>query len=705
MTSFNVKAIRNDADDDDECLIETTDKRVFKLNLTDGALVQQDVVVAAATVGTELRATVAALTRTSDTGSTTMLHLKNNTLVDLRMIWMSHDGTPRSYGLLPALSLTSQQTFVHHVWRIVLERDHSTVVHAFEADESPDQWICVDSLERSVVAVAPNDHVATDEFLETILSVLGGGERFDLDWQWSNDLQLCLVVARTIEPQRQLTLIESTPTIGAQPIVRSIKYEKAGDRRPAIQLVLFDRAARIAHKIGDVFATAFDLTDVHWSDCSTYVTFLHNHRGHQRVELLKLDVATRQLSAVAVEFSNTFVFYRNIAKPHCVGGDLLLWLSESSGFAHLHLIDARDGTTEVLTSGTQWSVREIVEVDEQRARVFFTAQGRKSNPYWRDLCAVGWSDRQLVVFTSELDGDVYDFVFSADLRFVALTTSSATAPPTRLLIDSLNGRRFVLHSTPLLPSMRLPQPMSFYVHGCTLFGLVVSPREIREPRRLIEKQYCGPHDSHVPTRFDRTADMQELADATGAFVCMVDSRGTANRGKQFHDACFKNVAHAGLPERVAWLQHVATALGADPACVGVFGGSAGAQTALMSLLMRPDVYAVAVCDCGCYDNRLDKQWWNEAWFGVDLADPCWDFNSCAKQAHRLADRARLLLTVGELDKNVDPASTLQVVHGLVAADKLNFEMFVAPSQGHGCGESAHLKRRRIAFFETHLWAH
>jgi dipeptidyl aminopeptidase/acylaminoacyl peptidase len=65
------------------------------------------------------------------------------------------------------------------------------------------------------------------------------------------------------------------------------------------------------------------------------------------------------------------------------------------------------------------------------------------------------------------------------------------------------------------------------------------------------------------------------------------------------------------------------------------------------------------------------------------------------QAHRM--QGRLLLTVGECDRNVDPASTMQVVDALVRADK-DFELLVIPGAGHGAGESDYGRRRRADFF-------
>ena len=61
----------------------------------------------------------------------------------------------------------------------------------------------------------------------------------------------------------------------------------------------------------------------------------------------------------------------------------------------------------------------------------------------------------------------------------------------------------------------------------------------------------------------------------------------------------------------------------------------------------------------------------------------------------------LQLTVGELDRNVDPASTMQVVNALIAADK-DFELIVFPGKGHGAGGSPYGVRRRRDFFVRHL---
>src|SRR5438128_4125023 len=63
-------------------------------------------------------------------------------------------------------------------------------------------------------------------------------------------------------------------------------------------------------------------------------------------------------------------------------------------------------------------------------------------------------------------------------------------------------------------------------------------------------------------------------------------------------------------------------------------------------------------------------------------------------------QGKLLLIVGEMDPNVDPASTMQVVNALVKANK-TFDLLVIPGGGHGFG-GPYGERKRNDFFVHHL---
>ena len=184
----------------------------------------------------------------------------------------------------------------------------------------------------------------------------------------------------------------------------------------------------------------------------------------------------------------------------------------------------------------------------------------------------------------------------------------------------------------------------------------------------------------------------------GFITVLIDGMGMNWRSRAFHDVCWKNLGDAGLPDRKLWIKALAKKYPyIDLSRVGVYGGSAGGQSAVRAVLAHPDFYHVSVADCGCHDNRMDKIWWNEAWMGWPVGDHYAE-QSNVTNAHRL--KGKLFLIVGEMDRNVDPSSTMQVVNALIKADK-DFDLLVIPGAGHGVG-GAYGSRRRMDFFVRHL---
>ena len=79
--------------------------------------------------------------------------------------------------------------------------------------------------------------------------------------------------------------------------------------------------------------------------------------------------------------------------------------------------------------------------------------------------------------------------------------------------------------------------------------------------------------------------------------------------------------------------------------------------------------------------------------------PHYKEQSNVTNAHKL--QGKLMLIVGELDHNVDPLSTLQVVDAVIKADK-DFDFLIMMGRDHGAAESPYGKRRRMDFFVRHL---
>ena len=231
-----------------------------------------------------------------------------------------------------------------------------------------------------------------------------------------------------------------------------------------------------------------------------------------------------------------------------------------------------------------------------------------------------------------------------------------------------------------------------------IWGLIYRPVNFDESKSypIIEAIYAGPHGSHVPKDFRGVPRYANLAEM-GFIIVQIDGMGTSNRSKAFHDVCWQNLKDAGFPDRILWMKAAAEKYAyMDTTRVGIYGGSAGGQNSTGALLFHPDFYDVAVSSCGCHDNRMDKASWNEQWMGYPVGP---QYSACSNidNAHRL--EGRLMLIVGELDRNVPPESTMRFVDALVKADK-DFELIVIPGGGHGMGRYGN--RRMHEFFVNTL---
>ncbi len=539
---------------------------------------------------------------------------------------------------------------------------------------------------------------------------------------WSPDSRR--LVSYRVRPghAREVLRVETTPHDQLQPRVQRQLYPKPGDAVDIERPVLFDVAGKRQTLVDDgLFGNPYRLSAPRWRGDSTSFTFEYTRRGHQQVRLIEVDVGSGRAQVVIDETMPSFVdTWRMFRHELGNAGETVFWISERDGWRHLYRYDRRADRWQAkqLTRG-DWVVREVLKVDEAAGRIWFTASGLDEgrDPYFRHLFHIGFDGRGLTRLT-RVDAD-HQVAVSPDGQWYASLHTRVDLPPVLELrrADGSLASTLERGNIDALLAAGWRAPEVFTAKGrdgeTDIWGLIVRPRDHDPAKRypMIENIYAGPHDAFVPKTFwpfgyhsggDKVIGMQALADL-GFIVVQIDGMGTANRSKAFHDVAWKNLADSGFPDRIAWHRALAAQ---DPSYdisrVGIYGASAGGQSAANALLFHPDFYQVAVAYNGCYDNRMDKISWNEQWLGWPV-DGSYEAASTAVHAHKL--QGELLLIVGEQDSNVDPASTMQVVDALVRAGK-DFDLLNLPGEGHAAGRSDgpidYVHRRQFDFFVRHL---
>ena len=533
-------------------------------------------------------------------------------------------------------------------------------------------------------------------------------DAYELPAFWSPDSARFVVHRRTPGTDRVVTLVESSPKDSVQPRVSTYRYAKPGDPIPRPKPHLFAVAGKKEIPIPDaLFANPWDVSYERWTPNSKHFRFLYNQRGHQVMRVVEIDGESGKPREVLGETSKTFIDYSSKLEYRELPGGDFLWASERAGTNRLYRVKSETGELRPLTPEA-WVLRRVESVDEKAGTAIVRVYNAypDQDPYYAHFARVSLQGGEPKLLT-EADA-THEVRFSPDARYYLDTYSRADLAPVTELRRA-DGRKIArLEAASLEPLEKLGwrAPERFKAKGrdnvTDIYGLIYRPTNFdpKKKYRVIEYVYAGPQDQHVPKAFRAWHNMQQSMAELGFIVVMADGMGTNWRSKAFHDRCWRDLADAGFPDRVAWIKAAAASRPEMDLAggVGIFGGSAGGQNAARALLSHADFYTVAAADCGCHDNRVDKIWWNEQWMGWPIG-PWYAKSANRTDAAKL--RGKLLLTVGELDRNVDPSSTLQLADALIKADK-DFDLIVLPGAGHGAAETPYGKRRRADFFVRHL---
>ncbi len=534
------------------------------------------------------------------------------------------------------------------------------------------------------------------------------GEYYSAELFWSPDSKKIAGTKVRAEIPHYIYFVESSPSDQLQPKLQKRYYPKAGDALPISSPVLFDLESKKQVAVdGTPFLNQFTLGNIAWRKDNRAFTFEFNQRGHQRYLVVEVNANTGICKVLINEKSDTFIDYSGKLFRHDVNdGQEIIWASERDGWNHLYIYSGIGILTGQITSG-EWVVRDVIKVFDSTRQIIFTASGRNlgEDPYLIHYYRINFDGTNLTEL-SPIQAN-HQAQFSTDYRFLTDIYSRVDMAPTFVLRNGETGKILMIveqSGTSDLVSAGWKVPEVFSAKGrdgkTDIWGIIYRPTSFDSTKKypIIEYIYAGPHSSFVPKSFTASYRNYAALAELGFIVVQIDGMGTSNRSKAFHDVCWRNLKDAGFPDRIFWIKAAAQKYSyMDTTRVGIFGTSAGGQSSAGAVLFHPEFYKVAVSSCGCHDNRMDKIWWNEQWMGYPVG-PWYAENSNVTNAHLL--KGKLMLLVGEIDDNVDPASTIQVCDALIKANK-EFELVMLPGMNHTSG-GKYGERKRRDFFVKYL---
>ncbi|MCC3861187.1 S9 family peptidase [Pseudemcibacter aquimaris] len=451
-----------------------------------------------------------------------------------------------------------------------------------------------------------------------------------------------------------------------------------------------------------------------WSNDSKLLRYIEYNRGNSEGWLKEVDAATGKTRLITTKTAGEGFVYPHSTRYQFINNDAeFIFTSERDGWNHFYMHDGKTGDVKHQITKGEFFVQEIMGVDEENGHLYFTANGREAHretdgdPYLRYLYRINLDGSDIQLITKER-GD-HEVSMSPKLDMVVDKYSRHDLPTETMLksIDDGGSNKLLTKadiSELTAKGWKFPKTFkAFAEDGKTpIYGMMFYPTHFDPNKKypIIENIYTGPALHNVKKNFRQTyQDTAQSIAELGFIVFLVDSRGTGYRRTDFHFGARGNLG-GFYGDRVAAVKQLAEKYPyIDGEKVGIFGMSAGGYASARAMFLYPDFYTAAVSSSGNHDHRLDKANWNERWMGLPVGEQ-YVQSSNLEIAHRLTD-GKLLLAVGELDHNVPPAATMQLLDRLIKANK-DFDLIMMPNKQHSLEDDFYFIRKRWDYFVEHL---
>jgi len=367
------------------------------------------------------------------------------------------------------------------------------------------------------------------------------------------------------------------------------------------------------------------------------------------------------------------------------GSDSAWLLSEQSGYAHLYTIDP-DGRQRQHTRG-EFEVYDIeFTVDGESARMISNAE----HPTRYDLYGLDIDSGEMERL-SELDGlESYATLPNSDQ--ILIRYSRSYIPPQAAVLDSASGDLTAASSTLTaeykaiewqqpefvgVPSSHVERPIwtKFYPARGDFDG----------PRPVVVFVHGAGYTQNTHHRFPyyfREQMFHNLLTARGYHVLDMDYRASRGYGRDWRTAIYRQMGTPELQDLVDGVEWLVENHNADPARIGVYGGSYGGFMTFMAMFNAPEVFTAGA------SLRPVTDWvhYNHGYTSNILNTPEVD-----PEAYRRSSpiefveglQGDLLISHGMLDDNVFYKDSVRLAQRLIELEKKDWELASYPLEPHG----------------------
>ena len=486
--------------------------------------------------------------------------------------------------------------------------------------------------------------------------------------------------------------------------VESTKYPMAGMTSEQVSLGVYDLESGKTVFLKTDGPKDQYLTAVTWGPQGNfiYIALLNRDQNHMKLN---------QYNAVNGDFVKTLFeeknpkyvepenpLYFNPEKP-----DEFIWISESDGFNHLYLYNTNGELIKQLTDG-DWVVTEFLGFFEKE-KIYF--KSTKESPLQQNIYALSLKDDKLVRISPE-HGTHTARISKSGKFIIDIFSNTETSRQYSLLNNKGKTIRIIKEDKQPLKDYKLGEMLLFDIKandGTKLYSRLIYPVDFDKSKKypVIVYVYGGPHAQLITDSWMGGSGLflNYLA-SQEYFIFTLDNRGSANRGRDFEQAIFRNCGSIEVDDQMVGVNYLKTLPYIDTARIGVDGWSYGGFMTTSLMVKQPETFKVGVAGGPVIDWKYYEIMYGERYMDTPESNPeGYEKANLLNYVDQL--QGKLLLIHGTNDPTVVWQHSLLFLQKAIQSGK-QMDYMVYPGHGHGVGgrDRLHLNTKIADYFKENL---
>ncbi len=491
---------------------------------------------------------------------------------------------------------------------------------------------------------------------------------------------------------------------GQHGYVEKTRYPEAGDPNPEVKLgiVNIETKQTIWSDFNEADDQYFGMPFWTPNGSSLWIQWMNRHQNHLIV--YAINPLSGSKKTVYEEEQKTWVdWLEDINFLENNKGYIIQ--SDKTGWMHIYHYDMNGRLIKQITDGN-WTVRNIVKIDEDKEMIWFTA--RKENSTRFDLYSVKMNGTDLMRLTF---GDFTHTLTISEKGSYFITSYSNITTPTKISLANSKGKiireigdskgeelnNYLVAKTDLL---RVPTS-----DGFQLPVLITWPINMDSGKKypVVVSIYGGPNAGTVYDSWRGVGQNQWWA-KEGLVQVAIDHRGSGHFGKEGQNYLYKDLGNWEIKdysEVVKWLTNKPYI---DKSKICITGFSYGGYTTCMALTRGADYFTHGFAGGSVTDWHLYDTHYTERFMGLP-SENAEGYKNSSVFSYIKNYKGNLYLTHGTMDDNVHMQNTLQLVAAL-EDEKKDFELMLYPGGRHGWGNLtnrwAHFNNEKAKYYYKYL---